>query len=411
MNEQYNDFLKQETQDEFATEKINVISNCLLGNYDQEGDYVIPQSIVSELVKVKKVKKSVFKNSVFCSAFVPGYGEVVFEVTFQKNTVKDLAMSELYVLENEYKVNGYIQNTIRTKISAFTDKLEGFIENSYQNFNIRLKNDDESGVKEFKITDEIYTLDYISAKRNFNLNMAKLTKKEYNKLYKEYVTARLELLKGLKTPFSQTILERFNQEYSKIEKFFLQTENYKAVSELLDKCIEDVQSTNPLFAKQEQEFAEKSKPIIEEFSKRANEIAVKAHPKAVGDLSKADRLKNEELEQEMLEHKTSAKPVKEPAKTPEKASTPASGNSSGSSKSNLDKLKTLTSKVGAKSDSAPLATSGASKPTAEKTNPDLITENKQSTPSSLENVLDKIEKKVDEKDNSNSRTIGDGRSF
>lgn len=406
MNEQYNDFLKQETQDEFATEKINVISNCLLGNYDQEGDYVIPQSIVSELVKVKKVKKSVFKNSVFCSAFVPGYGEVVFEVTFQKNTVKDLAMSELYMLENEYKVNGYIQNTIRTKISAFTDKLEGFIENSYRNFNIHLKGDEDNNVKEFKITDEIYTLDYINAKRNFNLNMAKLTKKEYNKLYKEYVTARLELLKGLKTPFSQTILERFNLEYSKIEKFFLQTENYKAVSELLDKCIEDIQSTNPLFAKQEQEFAEKSKPIIEDFSRRAGEIAEKAHLKAVSDLSKADRIKNEQLEQEMQEHKTSAKPNK----TPEKASASAS---SGSSGNNLDKLKTLTSKVGAKSDSAPLATNGASKPTAENTNPDLITENKQSASSSLENELNKNEKKVDDKgsDRADNKTAGTGRWF
>lgn len=403
MSDLYNDFLKNNTSDEYATEKVNVISNCLLGTYDQDGDYVIPNNIVEELVNVKKVKKSVFKNSVFCGAFVPGYGEMVFEVTFQKNTVKDVAMSELYVLENEYKVNGYIQNTIRTKISTFTEKLEGFIENTYDHFHINLNsNSDDKNVKEFKVTDEVYTLDYINAKRNFNINMAKLTKKEYNKLYKEYVTAKLELLKGLKTPYSQAVLERFNQEYSKIEKFFFQTENYKAVSELLDKCIEDIQSTNPLFAMQEQEFNEKSKPLIEEFSKCANDIALKAHPKAVSELNKDDRVRNEELEQELQQQKTSAKPVKQPA-TQEKTNSSVG-----------DRLSVLSQKVGnnsapsqeeAKSVVAPSKDSSIQK---DEKNPDLIkggnpvsTHSKNAEQSNnapkqslLKSVLDNIEEKI-----------------
>lgn len=315
MDNLYNDLLKSNTQDEYATEKVNVISNCLLGNYDETGEYVIPNNIIKELIEVKKLKKSVFKNSVFCGAFIPGYGEMVFEVTFQKNTVKEVAMSELYVLENEYKVNGYIQNTIRTKIASFTDKLDGFIENTYDHFRISISADERS-VKEFKITDEVYTLEYINAKRNFNINMSKLTKKEYNKLYKDYVTQKLELLKSLNTPYALAVLEKFNQEYAKIEKYFLQDNNYKAVSELLDKCIEDMQNVNPLFVKQEQEFLEKSKPLIDGFAKKASEISEKAHPKAMSDLSKDDRVKNEELEREILEGKTS-KPKQQsaPAKT------------------------------------------------------------------------------------------------
>lgn len=321
MDDLYNDLLKSSTQDEFTTEKVNVISNCLLGNYNETGEYIIPNNIVKELIEVKKLKKSVFKNSVFCGAFVPGYGEMVFEVTFQKNTVKEIAMSELYLLENEYKVNGYIQNTIRTKIASFTDQLDGFIENTYDHFHISISADERS-VKEFKITDEVYTLEYINAKRNFNMNMSKLTKKEYNKLYKDYVTKKLELLKSLNTPYALAVLEKFNQEYAKIEKYFLQDNNYKAVSELLDKCIEDMQNVNPLFAKQEQEFINKSKPLIDEFSKKAGEIAEKAHPKAMGDLSKDDRVRNEELERELYENKKAKTPEKQPAKQAE-ASQPA----------------------------------------------------------------------------------------
>ena len=60
MKDIYNEFLKSSTQDEFTTEKVNVISNCLLGNYNENGDYVIPNNIVDELIAVKKVKKSVF---------------------------------------------------------------------------------------------------------------------------------------------------------------------------------------------------------------------------------------------------------------------------------------------------------------------------------------------------------------
>lgn len=314
MKDIYNEFLKSSTQDEFTTEKVNVISNCLLGNYNDNGDYVIPNNIVDELIAVKKVKKSVFKNSVFCGAFLVGYGEMVFEVTFQKNTVKEIAMSELFVLENEYKVNGYIQNTIRTRIATFTEKLDDFIEKTYEHFNIVMSDNDDKSVKEYKVVDEINQQSYINAKRNFNLNMAKLTKKDYNKLYKAYLTSRLELLKNLNTPYSLAILEKFNQEYAKIEKYFLQDQNYKAVSELLDKCIEDVSNVNPLFAKQEQEFIDKCKPIIDEFSGKATDIALKAHPKAMGELNKGDRTLNEELERELNDGKVTAKVNKEDIK-------------------------------------------------------------------------------------------------
>jgi len=189
------DLQKNATLDEFATEKVNVISNCLLGNYVGK-EYVISDEIKDELIEAVKVKKSVFKNSVFCGAFLQNYGELIFEVTFQKNTVKNIAKAELYVLENEHKINGYIQNTIRTKVGEYIDKLENFIEKTYNHFNIVLT---ENGGKEYNLDEDISIEAYIGAKRNFNINMAKLTQREYNKLYRDYVTKRLELLKKMNT--------------------------------------------------------------------------------------------------------------------------------------------------------------------------------------------------------------------
>ena len=119
------------SQDNFTTEKVNVISNCLFGNY-VNNEYIITDDIKDELVNVRKVKKSVFKNSVFCGAYIVGYGDIIFEVTFQKNTVKSIAKAELFVLENEDKINGYIQNTIRTKVGEYIDELDNFIEKTYK---------------------------------------------------------------------------------------------------------------------------------------------------------------------------------------------------------------------------------------------------------------------------------------
>ena len=286
------DLEKNVTQDNYTTEKVNVISNCLLGSY-VDGEYVISEEIKNELITIKKLKKSVFRNSVFCNAHIAEYGDVVFEVVFQKNTVKNIAMAELFVLENENKVNGYIQNTIRTKVGEFVENLDNFIEKAYAHFNISLS---EEGGKEYKLKEDISIQAYINAKKNFNLNMAKLTKKEYNKLYRDYVTSRLELLKKTNSPYAQLILEKFNNEYAKIEKYFLQTDNYKAVSELLDKCIEDCSGINPLFKEQEKELRDKLIPIVKEFSTEADKIADVAQPKAIDNLNKQDQTRIEEIQ-------------------------------------------------------------------------------------------------------------------
>lgn len=308
------DLQKKPTSDSFATEKVNVISNCLLGNYIDD-QYVISDEIKDELIEAVKVKKSVFKNSVFCGAFLQNYGELLFEVTFQKNTVKNIAMAELFVLENEQKVNGYIQNTIRTKIGEYIDALENFIEKTYKHFNILLTEDNG---RDYNLDEDISIEAYIGAKRNFNINMAKLTQRDYNKLYREYVTKRLEVLKKLNTPYSQAILEKFNDEYAKIEKYFLQDNNYKSVSELLDKCIDDCTGINPQFAEQEKELMKEMSPIVEEFTKQAEEIAEKAHPKALENLNKNDRERVEEMEMQEHQARESApvptKPIPERTK-------------------------------------------------------------------------------------------------
>ena len=288
------DDMNNVSQDEFATEKVSVISNNLLGSYVDE-NYVIADDIKEELVRVRKVKKSVYKNSVFCSAFIKEYGDVVFELTFQKNSVKNLAKAELFVLENDYKVNGYIQNTIRTEIGEFVGDMLNFIEKAYAHFHIEIT---DTG-REYKTDEEDFKAAYINAKRLFNVNMAKLTAKDYNKLYKNYVTSRLEVLKKTNNEFSKTVLEKFNSEFAKIEKYFLKENNYKALSELLDKCIEDSTGLNPKLKAQEKEVMENLTPIVQDFTKQADSIFEKAQPKALDNMPRLDTERMEEMEKQL----------------------------------------------------------------------------------------------------------------
>ncbi len=283
------------SQDDFTTEKINAVNNGLLGEY-VDGNYVISRLIADELISCKKTKKSTFKNSVFCTCYLPAYGEIVFEIVYEKNTSNNTAKASIYVLENEYKVNGYLQNTIKTKLTEYVDDLDGFIEKSYQRFNVGFETGEG---KDYKVTDDPNLQGYVVAKKQFMQSLNKLTEEKYMGIYKSFFEERLKLLKSLNNPFSKAVLDKFNLEYQKIEKYFLQNKDYKALSELLDKCTEDIYGVNTNFKEEEREYREKILPIIIAFSQKAEEIFAKATPKAMESLKKNDREKIDQINMEI----------------------------------------------------------------------------------------------------------------
>lgn len=285
---------KNDSQDNYTTEKINVICNGLLGEY-VNGKYIIPSVVADELLNLPKYKKSTFKNSVFVTSFLPTHGEIVFELIYEKNTSNNTAKATIYVLENEYKVNGYLQNTVKTKLTSYVDDLDGFIEKSYDKFKVSVSEGDS---KSYKITEDPNLQGYVSAKKQFSNALNQLTEDKYLDLYKSFFEQRLTLLKELNNPFSKSVLDKFNLEYQKIEKFFLQNKDYKALSELLDKCFEDMYGINPNFKDQEKEYREKILPMILIFSQQAEDLVQKSTPKAISMLNKPDREKVEQIKEE-----------------------------------------------------------------------------------------------------------------
>ncbi len=292
------------TLDGYASEQIEVISNGLLGAYDDDGHYTISEPVKQELVNMTKYKKTTFNNSVFCVVNRPGLGELVFKIDYEKNTNDQVAKATMYVLENLYKVNGYLQNTIKTPIAEFVGDLDNFIETSYRKFNVNViwSDDDDEGM-ERKGEDDPSVYAYISAQKQFISALDRLTTDKYNKIYEEYFTERLRVLNAQGTDFSRAVLETFRQEYAKIEKFFLSAKDYKALSQLLDVCVEKNKlSRAPKTPQeqaqvaQEQQYIKAITPSIEKFSKAAEQIRESAVEKAKNRLSKDDKQRVEEIQ-------------------------------------------------------------------------------------------------------------------
>lgn len=295
MNDTFN---KQPTQDNFITEKVDIYKNNLLGEYDANGNYAIAPQIVQELIDLKKFRKNSYDNSMFCFGNLLGYGEIAFEVCFDKTRdSENRATASLYVLEDVDKVNGYLQNIIKTKLAEFVSNVGDFIEESYARFNVTDSNDDndEEG-KERKTLDDLELDDsYILAKKAYMLLLDKLSDERMLDAYGKYFTARLSALTKIDNEFSNAVLDAFNQRYELIEEIFLKEKNYKALNELLDTCIESVAGTKEIYVSQQNEFNQMMSENLNEFTDNITKLSDKVEQKAINMLDPEDRNKMDQM--------------------------------------------------------------------------------------------------------------------
>lgn len=286
---------RKETVDNFVTEKIDVYKNNLLGDYDDNGVYFVSPQIVDELIKLPKEQTTSFDNSYFCVGELLGYGEITFQLSFGKNlNDREHANATLYLLEAVDKINGYVQNTIKTKLAVFENSVSNFMEKTFSFFSIKAKKSDKDGGMNKKIVDEeSISQSYILAKKQYSLFLSKLSDEKCLDAYGKYFTSRYTVLTRMNNPFSNAVLELFNEEYARIEKYFLKEKNYKILNELLDKCIEEISGTSENYSTAEKEFQEKTASALEVFTENVGKIHEKMGSKALNMLSKDDKQKME----------------------------------------------------------------------------------------------------------------------
>lgn len=301
-------FEKVSTLDDFVTERADVIVNKLLGDYNKKGDYVINKKIIAELISMPKNKRSSFNNAIYCVSKGPTGQELIFEIVFKKNTKNAVASAQMNVLENVEKVNGYIINTLKTAVGKFTDDLTpDFVTKACKTFNI----DQNVGPVKEKKDDEFEKSNFIEARMKLISALDNITQEDYNKIYEEYFNKRLALLKTLDSGFANQVLEIFNNEYSKVEKYFLldnsgkKLTDYKSLNELLDKSFEDISGINPEYEEQEKLYRERILPILGMFAASAAQIEKFAEEKVENVVPKKEREQLKEALEDRQETKMS----------------------------------------------------------------------------------------------------------
>ena len=240
----------------------------------------------------------------FCIGRLLGYGEIYFELSFNKKSEDSNAKVALYLLEDVDKINGYLQNVIKTKIADFSSDVANFMEETYSRFNITDESDDDAE-KEQKSLDEIDLDDsFILAKKAYMLLIEKLSEEKVLDAYGKYFTTRLSVITKLDNEFGNTIIATFNNKYKMIEKVFLKDKNYKALNELLDTCIEQISGTKDIFVDQERDYNAKIADALETFTQSVNKITDKVEQKAFSMLDVSDREKVLEMNDVVIEEET-----------------------------------------------------------------------------------------------------------
>ena len=265
-------FKMAKTFDEYTTEKLDIVQNKLLGDYNANGIYVINKKISAELLDLKKIKKESYNNEIFCTA-VTNSGRIIdFEIEFKKNSASKLAVAELSVLEGVPKQGGRMMNIIKTPIGKFTGEITpDFVDKALAKFKVVVNATDEG--QDRKDVDDEYIV-----KRNMLLNyLDQMTQESYNIIYEDYFTQRINLLKQVNNSYTKKVLAIFNDEFNKISDYFLldkktkKVTNYKAMNELLDKAFEDLSGLSE-YEEQEKMFREKMLPILGIFVAGAERI-------------------------------------------------------------------------------------------------------------------------------------------
>lgn len=283
-----NRFIRNISQDALVSEKTDIVFNSLLGVYDNNGNYFIAPEIVNELIGFEKAKKYAFQDSVFCESNIPGFGEIMFEITFHKNPEKNEFSAKLFLLENVYKINGYLQNTIKTLISEFKSDMKDFVEKVYKNYNV-VVDYDENGRKK-KVSAEHFLKTFLMAKKQYCNALKNAIQTESEKLYGDYYKAKIKVLNRSKNAFTTDVLRQYDNESKKIEGVFLKETKNKDLNELLDKSIEDITQTKEQNKEFEEKFFKEILPALKTFYSSMTETIETASKKVMESLDKSDRL-------------------------------------------------------------------------------------------------------------------------
>lgn len=224
----------------------DIIENCLMGDFNMVGSYVVNNSIVKELTSLNKVYSSSYSKTIFCESVKEFNGKYLqFSLKISNNfPKKGLVTAVLELLEDIEKVNGYFVNTNSVFIASQVFKDEKDVNTKvFKAFNIfstRDPKDDvgDGGDGNARIEND-YEVKNILDRMKYLSQLKILSKGQLSKFEKVFYEKRMKIL--IKSGIATSIIEDFNREIFHIRGRFINIKDinyYKHLNQILDGILD-----------------------------------------------------------------------------------------------------------------------------------------------------------------------------
>ncbi|MCK9574422.1 MAG: hypothetical protein WCX32_00950 [Clostridia bacterium] len=123
-------------------QKLDIIQNGLLGDYNESGEYIVDNDVILELVKMLKIYDGdVYLQTMFLTSAAQFGAEFVplhFSVEIVKAKNKDKLTSKLYLIEDVVQVPGYYKDSPSYLVATYTDDNDDkYTDKMFEVFNIK----------------------------------------------------------------------------------------------------------------------------------------------------------------------------------------------------------------------------------------------------------------------------------
>ena len=233
---------------EDIVKELDVLSCCLIGDYNEKGEYTINQDMVKELVDCTKLVTSYTMEGMDCQAEIGDF-TATFKVKFASDIEQGVKFAGIYLIEN-YKFMGK-PYTVETFLARYSDFDDQFFFNKFRDvFHIVTK--DESEGKDLR--NHIPRYEEIKKEKKATYKQMIEGLSDFNKRYVMEVLGLLKTSGGL----GAEIRSQLKIKISKIKTEKNTPKYWAEVKTELDILIEE----------NREKYKEETKKLLEEINRR-----------------------------------------------------------------------------------------------------------------------------------------------
>lgn len=215
-------------------QKQEILANCLLGDFNNQGNYIVGEKVLQALVGIEKILLTNYKNIYFCksSHVFEDKEELQFCVVIKEPEKEgENSTAILKIMENVSHINGYIQNTNTFVVASYSDVYDGFFYSKMKKvFNI-IEVTDKNG------RDKIEDIKEIQNRISYIRKCEVMSESELANVQMKYYFNRIEKLKQLN---QENIIISFDELKKKASVFLDENspQYYIYLNQLLDQAVD-----------------------------------------------------------------------------------------------------------------------------------------------------------------------------